>query len=65
LANEASADLLQQVTHTNLKHVVAAHLSERNNTPELARESLSQVLGCAPSDIEVASPTHGTPWYTV
>ena len=65
LANDASADLLQQVMHADLKHVIAAHLSERNNTPALARQSLSQVLGCAASDIEVASPTHGTPWLTV
>lgn len=65
LANEASADLLQQVMHAELKHVVAAHLSERNNTPELARNSLSQVLACAASDIEVASPINGTPWFTV
>jgi phosphoribosyl 1,2-cyclic phosphodiesterase len=65
LANEAAADLLEQVMHTNLKHVVAAHLSERNNTPELARESLCQVLGCEASDIEVASPSLGTPWFTV
>ncbi len=65
LANEAAADMLQQVMHANLKHVIAAHLSERNNTPELARESLCRVLACDASDIEVASPTHGTPWFTV
>jgi phosphoribosyl 1,2-cyclic phosphodiesterase len=65
LANEAAADLLQQVMHADLHHVIAAHLSERNNTPELARESLCRVLGCQASDIEVASPNHGTPWFTV
>lgn len=65
LANEAAADLLQRVMHADLKHVVAAHLSERNNTPELARESLRRVLGCQASDIEVASPSDGTPWFTV
>jgi len=65
LANEASADLLQQVMHADLKHVIAAHLSERNNTPELARESLCHVLGCQALDIEVASPDQGTPWFTV
>ena len=65
LANDAAADLLQQVMHPNLKYVIAAHLSERNNTPELARESLCRVLGCEASDIEVASPSHGTPWFTV
>lgn len=65
LANETAADLLQQVAHVELKHVIAAHLSERNNSPELARECLRQVLGCQTSDIEVANPNSGTPWFTV
>lgn len=65
LANEASADLLRRVAHAQLTHVVAAHLSERNNTPELARHSLSHALGCQPSEIDVATPDAGTPWFTV
>jgi phosphoribosyl 1,2-cyclic phosphodiesterase len=65
LANHAAADLLRQVKHTGLNHVLAAHLSERNNTPELARACLSEVMGCAPQDIDVAAPQGGSEWVEV
>jgi phosphoribosyl 1,2-cyclic phosphodiesterase len=65
LANHAAADLLMRVKHKQLSYVLAAHLSERNNTPELARTSLSEAMGCAPSDIDVADPTAGSMWIPV
>ncbi|MEY4421192.1 MAG: hypothetical protein RLZZ498_1788 [Pseudomonadota bacterium] len=65
LSNDAAADLLACVKHDQLNHVLAAHLSERNNTPDLARASLSQALGCAPADIKVADPVSGSIWLQV
>ena len=65
LANHAAADLLTRVKHEQLSYVLAAHLSERNNTPELARASLSGALGCAPLDIDVADPMKGSEWVQV
>ncbi len=65
LANHAAADLLTRVKHDQLHHVLAAHLSERNNTPELARASLSMALGCRPLDILVAHPLSGSEWLVV
>jgi hypothetical protein len=65
LANHAAADLLTRVKHEQLSYVLAAHLSERNNTPELARASLSEALGCASSDIDVADPMTGSIWMQV
>ena len=65
LANHAAADLLRQVKHNALNHVLAAHLSERNNTPELARACLSEVIGCAPQEIDVAAPNGGSAWRQV
>ncbi|MEY4121483.1 MAG: hypothetical protein RLZZ457_321 [Pseudomonadota bacterium] len=65
LANEAAADLLARIKHPNLNRVIAAHLSERNNTPELARNHLSHALGCAMSDIDVADPVTGSDWIQV
>ena len=53
------------LAHPGLSCVVAAHLSERNNTPELAREHLSQALKCSPHEIEVATPDSGTVWFKV
>ena len=65
LANHAAADLLARVKHAQLNYVLAAHLSERNNTPELARASLSNALGCTPLDIAIADPLTGSAWVTV
>lgn len=65
LANESAADLLARVKHAHLNRVIAAHLSERNNSPELARASLSRALGCTPLDIEVADPETGSDWMQV
>ena len=65
LANHAAAKLLANVKHDQLSYVLAAHLSERNNTSELARASLSEALGCAPSDIGVADPITGSDWIQV
>ncbi len=65
LANHAAAELLANVKHDQLSYVLAAHLSERNNTSELARASLSEALGCAPSDIGVADPITGSDWIQV
>jgi phosphoribosyl 1,2-cyclic phosphodiesterase len=62
LSNQAAATLARELQHAGLKHVVAAHLSEQNNRPELASASLAQALGCSNADIGVAHAEHGTPW---
>jgi phosphoribosyl 1,2-cyclic phosphodiesterase len=40
LSNRQAAEFVSQLDHGSLQHLVAAHLSEQNNTPELVRESL-------------------------
>lgn len=65
LANHVSAELLAAVMHTGLSTVVAAHLSERNNRPELAREALADVLGCAPAEVRVADQALGLAWMSI
>ena len=65
LSNEQAAELLRQVHHPGLNRVVAAHLSERNNTPELARAALCPVLDCPPQELPVADPATGTAWWDV
>jgi phosphoribosyl 1,2-cyclic phosphodiesterase len=62
LSNAAAADLLSRCLHAGLKTIAAAHLSEHNNTPELARRALTEVLGDGESDIRVAHPTLGLDW---
>jgi len=62
LSNETAAEILAASRHDGLRHVVAAHLSERNNRPELARAALAAALGCQADDIDVADPIVGFDW---
>ena len=62
LSNAAAADLLARCRHTGLANVVAAHLSESNNTPALAMAALAEALSGQESDIRVAHPSLGMDW---
>jgi phosphoribosyl 1,2-cyclic phosphodiesterase len=62
LSNEASAEIVRAMDCSRLQHVIAAHLSEKNNTPELARAALAGALGCAPDWIGIASQEDGFAW---
>lgn len=44
LSNEESAELLGAVLHEGLRHVVLAHLSRSNNTPERALAASREIL---------------------
>lgn len=62
LDNAAAAMLLARIDASRLQHVFAAHLSQHNNTPELARGALSTALGCAPEWIGIADQQVGFDW---
>jgi phosphoribosyl 1,2-cyclic phosphodiesterase len=64
LSNADAAALLQAVRHPALNCVVAAHLSERNNTPALAQGAFCAVLGCLAEEVLVADPETGSDWHT-
>ena len=65
LSNAESAQLASALVHPRLNLLVAAHLSERNNLPSLARTTLAQAANCPEDDIQVADPLLGTTWFTV
>jgi phosphoribosyl 1,2-cyclic phosphodiesterase len=62
LANAASAEIVRAMDCSRLQHVIAAHLSEQNNTPELARAALAGALNCELDWIGVASQQDGFAW---
>lgn len=62
LDNGAAAGLVRGIDCSRLQHLVAAHLSQQNNTPELARSALSGALGCSPEWIGVATQDEGFGW---
>jgi phosphoribosyl 1,2-cyclic phosphodiesterase len=44
LSNDDTTRLLQEVLHERLTHVILAHLSEQNNSPEKARGTVARAL---------------------
>ncbi len=62
LCNATAASLLRNIAHPKLQHVVAAHLSKQNNTPDLARGAFADVLGCTPDWVGVAYQDSGFAW---
>lgn len=65
LSNEASAQILDALDKSRLHTIVAAHLSHQNNTPELARQALADVLGDAACEIVIADQEDGFAWIPV
>ena len=65
LSNDIAAQILASCTHSSLRHLVAAHLSEQNNRPQLAQQSLANACGGSIDDIIVADPQRGFDWLTV
>lgn len=62
LDNASSAHLLSQLDNTKLQHIIAAHLSAKNNAPALAQQALSQVLNCALDWVSIADQQIGFDW---
>lgn len=62
LNNEQAAQALKALLHDHLHTVIAGHLSERNNRPELVQAALSQAIGCSPEDVLYCTPAGGA-WY--
>ncbi len=65
LENRASASLLSQLDNSKLQHILAAHLSAKNNTPYLAKAVLANVLGCEKEWIGIADQQQGFDWRTL
>lgn len=62
LDNATTAGLLARIQHPKLQHIIAAHLSQHNNTPELARAALATTLRCSEDWIGIADQRDGFGW---
>ncbi len=62
LDNAQAEHLLAALDCSRLQHVLAAHLSETNNRPELAKAALARALGCRQDWIGIAEQHGGSAW---
>jgi phosphoribosyl 1,2-cyclic phosphodiesterase len=65
LSNAQAGSLLSQLDTSRLQHLVAAHLSDKNNRPALARAALAGVLECEPGWIGIADQDEGLDWRAI
>lgn len=62
LSNAQAAELLARLDTTRLQHLVAGHLSDSNNRPELARRALADALDCESHWVGIAAQDAGLDW---
>lgn len=62
LDNLDAADLLRGMDTSKMQHIIAAHLSQKNNRPELAQCALAAALNCPEDFIGIAGQIDGFPW---
>jgi phosphoribosyl 1,2-cyclic phosphodiesterase len=65
LENGQAAALLGALDRGRLQHVIAAHISQKNNTPGLACKALAEALDCGESWVGVACQHGGFDWRTI
>lgn len=65
LSNDQASELLQRLDTSNLNYLVAAHISEQNNTPQYAKEALWSGLGFEPDWIDILDQDEGLDWYEI
>jgi phosphoribosyl 1,2-cyclic phosphodiesterase len=65
LNNDAAAGILAALDRSKLRHLVAAHLSQQNNLPELAQAAFAAVLGGTAADVMVATQADGFDWLSL
>jgi phosphoribosyl 1,2-cyclic phosphodiesterase len=62
LDNDTAGGILAALDASRLQHCIAAHLSQQNNTPDLARAALAGALKCSEEWIVVATQASGFDW---
>lgn len=65
LANAQAADFLRRIDHERLRFVVAAHLSEKNNCPEMARAALSAVSDSLEGRLSLLIQDRASGWFAL
>ncbi|MNN77364.1 putative metallo-hydrolase YycJ [compost metagenome] len=64
LSNQAAGEILAALDQSRLQRIVGAHLSLKNNTPELARAALTQVVADR-AEVLIACQEEGFDWVAV
>jgi phosphoribosyl 1,2-cyclic phosphodiesterase len=64
-SNGQSLGLLKAMQAKNLKRVIAAHLSERTNRPDIVADCLAQAAADSAFEWSIAAQDQVLPWFEV
>jgi len=62
LNNVQSASLLKKIDTSRLQHLVAMHISEKNNSVDIVAPLLAEAMSCQQDWITIALQEHGFDW---
>ncbi len=65
LSNEQASELVSEIQHDELKHIIVAHVSDKNNNKKLAIDSLQSVLTKKNIGISVIDQHDGMDWQEI
>ncbi|WP_126456181.1 MBL fold metallo-hydrolase [Sulfuriflexus mobilis] len=65
LSNVQSRDIIAELDTSRLRYLVAAHISDKNNTAPLACAALAEGLGCRADEVRVAEQATGLDWHSL
>ncbi len=65
LSNRQAAELLSRIDHGRLRHLLAVHLSEKNNRPQLAKEALLDVSAKLEACLTISGQDEPTDWLEI
>ena len=65
LSNQQAAGFLRSAGLDRLRHIAVAHISEKNNRPELALAALQDVLTGWTGELLLAQQDQGLPWQSI
>lgn len=65
LSNDQAAGLLSHIDCSRLQHLVAIHLSDKNNLPQRAVAAAAEALACTPDWVSCATQDTGLDWRVV
>ena len=61
LSNTAAGQLLARIAHPKLRQIVLGHLSETNNSPRIARQTVRQALNPYAIPVHIACQDRSSP----
>lgn len=65
LNNMQSAAIIKAINTSTLQHIVAMHLSEKNNCPDIVKTTFSDALTCERDWIGIAEQEQGFDWRAI